>query len=74
MSDNATKSALNAPCKRPKCQSGNAVADHVVVFGERNEMRLPVCYLCATKALLEGFEAYATSLDEDWSKINAESQ
>jgi hypothetical protein len=58
-------------CVRPKCKSVGADADHVIVFGERNEMRLPVCVSCALDAMEEGFEAHAAALDEDWSKLNA---
>lgn len=58
-------------CVRPLCKDTGADADHVVVFGDQNEMRLPVCVSCALDAREQGYEAHAAVLDEDWTKLAA---
>lgn len=59
------------PCKRPRCSTPGAIADHVIMFGENDEGRLPVCCDCAIEASTEGFEAHAMALDEDWNKLRS---
>ena len=53
------ESALYEPCKRPRCTNVGAVADHVIVFGQQDEMRLPVCSECAVEALGQNLKVRA---------------